>query len=357
MRYYKLTADVNRFDCLKVDAKGDKQLTALRGERVAANWKPLTVQTDVQTGKMGDFPGLSCHGKIPVFSRRAWEALAELLGGHVEALPLRGKAGDFFAINVLAIEDCLVEERTQFGRFESNNKIYRVEKYAFKRGYAPVSPIFWVPQVRDAVLVTDVLREQVERHGFTGLEWISLGDAPGARTGSARKQDKPSMRGNSAGRKKSSTPARKSRKRAMTAADLTAIERKLRVSLPEHYRALVLAYPPALLEAELDLGSWRQSPGNSLLFNNSKQVIALNQAVRKPGLLIADSESTAWPDHFLIIGADGSGNYWCLDLAGKSKAVWYFAHEEGIFELQSKSLEGHVRFVLKFIKSFNRRNP
>jgi len=107
--------------------------------------------------------------------RLPWESLGELIGSHVEALPLRCKAGQFFAINVLRVEDGLDADRSEFARLESNNRIYRVEKYVFKRDFIPTSPIFWAAQVQNEVLVTGVFREWVERKQLKGLQWFPLG--------------------------------------------------------------------------------------------------------------------------------------------------------------------------------------
>ena len=173
MKYYKFEPDVNGFDGLKASAQVDKVLKTIKGVPLAETWKSLPVQLDDVTGVMGDFPGLAGFSNIPVFSQRAWEALEALVGPHVEALPLRYKSSPFFAINVLAIEDCLDEEKTEFGRL-SNNKIYCVEKYVFKRDFTPQSPIFWVKQVQDEVLVSDAFRKEVKKNGLTGLEWFAL---------------------------------------------------------------------------------------------------------------------------------------------------------------------------------------
>jgi hypothetical protein len=173
MKYYEYDPDMDRFDSLEASKSGDKILATIKGERLGDSWKPIRVKVQEEHGVMGDFPYLSPHYKVPVFSERAWQALQELVGPYVEALPLKSEVGDFFAINVLHVEDCLDEERSEFSTLE-NGKIYAVDEHVFKKGYTPKSPIFWLPQVRDKVLVTDVLRKQIEKHKLKGLLWSPL---------------------------------------------------------------------------------------------------------------------------------------------------------------------------------------
>ncbi|HYT92003.1 MAG TPA: SMI1/KNR4 family protein [Gemmataceae bacterium] len=138
----------------------------------------------------------------------------------------------------------------------------------------------------------------------------------------------------------------------MTEADVASIESELRVTLPSHYREFVLNYPNALREAKFEYN--QESAAQSLLFDDPQLVIDLNQGVRKLGLFLADGETEPWPDKYLIIGADGGGNYWCIIRGGRSKAVWFFEHEEGVFERSSKSLEDHAKYAQEFIEAFNR---
>ena len=122
----------------------------------------------------------------------------------------------------------------------------------------------------------------------------------------------------------------------MTEVDLARIETELAVTVPAHYREFVLAYPQTLRQAKFDYNG--ELASDSFLFDDPQQVIDSNKGIREPGLLVVDSETEPWPDEYLIVGADGGGNYWCVKLGSKSKAVWFFEHEEGIFERESASL-------------------
>ncbi len=138
----------------------------------------------------------------------------------------------------------------------------------------------------------------------------------------------------------------------MTEADVARIEAELGVKVPAHFREFVLAYPQSLRDAKFDYNS--EPASDSFLFDDPQQVIDYNKGIREPGLLVVDGETAPWPAEYLIIGADAGGNFWCIKLGGRSKAVWFFEHEEGVFERQSKSLADHERYALQFIEEFNR---
>jgi SMI1 / KNR4 family (SUKH-1) len=138
----------------------------------------------------------------------------------------------------------------------------------------------------------------------------------------------------------------------MTEADVARIESELGVTLPAHYREFVLAYPRSLRDARFE---YNQEPASaSFLFEDPQLVIDYNKGMREPGLLVTDSETAPWPGEYLIIGTDVGGNCWCVKLTGRSKAVWLFEHEEGVFQRQSQSLAEHERYALEFIEEFNR---
>jgi SMI1 / KNR4 family (SUKH-1) len=115
----------------------------------------------------------------------------------------------------------------------------------------------------------------------------------------------------------------------MTETDLKLIESKLGVVLPAEYRDFMLTYPQSLREAKL-VGD-EESASDSFLFNDLTMVIEHNKEMRKPGLLVTKSETSPWPDHYFIIGADCGGNCWCIKLGSESRGVWFFDHEEGVF--------------------------
>jgi hypothetical protein len=135
-------------------------------------WKPIRVRL-FKSKKRGDFPMLSSH--VPVFSERAWKALESLVSRSGEALPLDAGSETLYAINVLAVLDCLDMTRSDVDRYPSGGISY-INRYAFKPGWEPKDNIF---KVRGAelkeVLVSEAFKNQVEQDGLQGLAFRSVG--------------------------------------------------------------------------------------------------------------------------------------------------------------------------------------
>ncbi|MCG8402552.1 MAG: hypothetical protein MJA84_13340, partial [Firmicutes bacterium] len=72
------------------------------------DWKPLAVKR-MYNREYSNTPGLSSH--IPVFDDRSVEVVKELLNGHAEILPLACSDGEFYAINVTEVLDCIDYEK------------------------------------------------------------------------------------------------------------------------------------------------------------------------------------------------------------------------------------------------------
>jgi hypothetical protein len=119
----------------------------------------------------------------------------------------------------------------------------------------------------------------------------------------------------------------------MTDADLDGIESALALKLPESYRRFMLDYPqwlPAQQPDWSDVEKWE-------LANDPKQVIRFNRYVRGfgPGEFFDDGP---WPDHYFVIGSEHDQNWFFLDLASGSDAVFLFHHEEGEVRREAAAL-------------------
>jgi hypothetical protein len=69
------------------------------------------------TKTSGDYPvlaGFPGYPITPIFSHRAAEALAELLEGNGELLPLTSNIGEYYAFNITCEVDALDEEHSEF---------------------------------------------------------------------------------------------------------------------------------------------------------------------------------------------------------------------------------------------------
>ena len=144
------------------------------GEPMAESWRPVEVAVFVDTRRdahlpPSDFPSLG--GLALVFSARAVEALADLLEGRGELLPLACEEGEYHGFNVTRLSDALDEERSEFKYF-SDREIMDIERYEFVPERLAGETIFKLPQIPEMYeYVTDPLVERVREQGLTGFAW------------------------------------------------------------------------------------------------------------------------------------------------------------------------------------------
>jgi hypothetical protein len=135
----------------------------------------------------------------------------------------------------------------------------------------------------------------------------------------------------------------------MTNADLDNIESALGLQLPAFYRRHMLDYPRWLLEKQpewSDVAQWEfaDDPG---------RVIHFNRYVRRfePGEFFDDGP---WPPHYFVIGSERDQNWYFLDLAGGSEAVYLFHHEEGEVRREAASLAGFPAALVEWWEDVER---
>ncbi len=110
----------------------------------------------------------------------------------------------------------------------------------------------------------------------------------------------------------------------MTERDLARVEKALAVRLPDHYRRFLLEH--ATTVARLKRRSDRLVP----FFTTAKELLDANRDLRAdPHLQEVHDDTAPWPLKYLIVGTDGGGDYWCVDLNSPREAIWHFDHEAG----------------------------
>jgi hypothetical protein len=120
----------------------------------------------------------------------------------------------------------------------------------------------------------------------------------------------------------------------MTDADLDCIEAALDLGLPMFYRTYMLDYPRWLPKKQPEWSNVTQWE----FADDPDRVIYFNQYVRggAPGEFFDDRP---WPHHYFVIGSEAEQNWYFLDLASGSEAVYLFHHEMGDVWEQAPSLE------------------
>lgn len=101
--------------------------------------------------------------------------------------------------------------------------------------------------------------------------------------------------------------------------DVSAIEEDLDVTLPQSYKDAIQNYPFKNID---DIDNIEDS-----LIKNKDRLIALNLKLRKDGF-----GGSQWPDYFFVIGEDGSGNYFFMNLKNKDDERVFYADHESDFE-------------------------
>jgi len=117
----------------------------------------------------GDTPGFSTH--IPVFNHKAVRALADLLEGNGELLPLTCGVEQYFVFNVTNVIDALDEANCELERF-SSGRIMDVVRYCFHEERLAGTTVFKIPQaVLMDVFVTDPFVERVKTARLKGFKF------------------------------------------------------------------------------------------------------------------------------------------------------------------------------------------
>lgn len=185
---YELAHDVNRFEWLTMGDERDFLVTdRFNGTPIGDDWKRYRVKRikdDLSPGTtLGDFPTL---GAIPVFSERAVLALATLLRGNGELLPLDCAEGAYYAFNVTKVVDALNVQDSKV-KWSSTGRVMRVEEYAFHADRLTGLTIFKIPEQLNRVLVTAVFTEAVYMAELVGFAFKEVwSDGPRVARGAVR---------------------------------------------------------------------------------------------------------------------------------------------------------------------------
>ena len=97
-----------------------------------------------------------------------------------------------------------------------------------------------------------------------------------------------------------------------TTESIRHIEQQLGLTMPEDYYQVLLAYP---FERDSDSYDWN-------LFGEAETILKENQVYRDIGFF-----GQKWPNNYLVIGGDGLGNIYYLDLSRKDSPVFFADHE------------------------------
>jgi hypothetical protein len=134
-------------------------------------WKAREVVGNVRPEN--DYPTVA---EVPAFSRRAVDALRDLLEPNGEILPLKTApgVGEYFAYHVTTIADVLDNERSVVRRFEGKYVAIEISHHEFMAHKLVHLSIFRIPEKPTAVFVTDIFADRVRAHSLNGFNLIKV---------------------------------------------------------------------------------------------------------------------------------------------------------------------------------------
>ncbi|MBV9848803.1 MAG: hypothetical protein JO250_03860 [Armatimonadetes bacterium] len=182
MRYYHYWPDVEHFGYLRfVEKFTHEEGFPISGQfhqgvSLLNTWQPVSLKADTRHGKLGDFP--KAQVGPPVVSQRAWSVLRPLLGEDVEALPVVVPQGEYLALNILSIIDCLDYECSEVTWFP-HGSLHDITKYCLKPGLAERHSMFKIPEEMTYAIVTEEFRQAINEAGLEGLSFHNMIYDPG----------------------------------------------------------------------------------------------------------------------------------------------------------------------------------
>ena len=176
MNVYYLRTAANKYQGLIVTQGNPHEFYhRFNGLPMKPSWKDVTVDWDPDTRRKpkGDFPDLFTH--IPVFTPKAATALADLLQGNGELLPILIGGEEYVLFNVTRVTDALDESRSEIIRFDDSPKILNIEIHCFFQEKIGNTTIFKIPQVPTMdVFVTEEFVDRVRSARLKGFKFTLL---------------------------------------------------------------------------------------------------------------------------------------------------------------------------------------
>ena len=136
-------------------------------ESLAAKWKPVKVLG--QVSPFNDYPKIDYY---PCFSKRACEALSDLLDGNGELLPVETENGVYYIYHVTKVIDILDLNKSDITFKHSHPRIaLEVDHFVLSDGLDIDAAIFKIPQLVYSVFVTDTFYQRVMESNLNGFRF------------------------------------------------------------------------------------------------------------------------------------------------------------------------------------------
>lgn len=118
--------------------------------------------------ELSNAPGFYSH--IPVFDKVTLESVMDLIKDSIEVLPLLCPDGEFYAINVIEVLNCINYDKAEFKTFRDSKRIMRFIRYEFIKNIVSGKHIFKiVDEPLRKPFVSDEFRQRVIDSNLNGF--------------------------------------------------------------------------------------------------------------------------------------------------------------------------------------------
>ena len=146
-----------------------------KSSKLADRWKPIVVKG--RTRPFNDYPCLGMM--VPVFSRRAVDALRDYLEPNGELLPLIHPAGEYYAFNCRTIVEVLDREASQALWSPVEPRLGTMfDYYAIYADRLTGVSIFRMREQPNLVFVTTSFVDRARQHGLNGFHFVKVWPFP-----------------------------------------------------------------------------------------------------------------------------------------------------------------------------------
>lgn len=176
MKIWHLKTKANDFENLGWDdSVSIDEIRSYDGRSKKENWKPVRVKR-LYDRNYSNTPSLSSH--VPVFDKVAVNTMKSLISKSVEILPLLCEDGEFFAINVINVIDCIDYDNSSYEMYDHGKRIMCFNKYAFIEEKVKGKHIFKIiDEPRRSPFVSDEFKKLVEESNLTGFKFVLVWDS------------------------------------------------------------------------------------------------------------------------------------------------------------------------------------
>lgn len=183
MKIYEINADFDHYDSCHIDYDACARehefgecdlLIDFDGSSQAKGWWPRIIVRNFDN-PLGTYIN-KISGDVIIMEQQGIQKLAGLLGP-VEILPLECDFGDYWAINVMTVLECIDYTASRFKLLSTElrngrPRVMRFEKYEFIPEKIEGHHVFKIiDKPKSMIFVDDVFVEAVENFGITGFKF------------------------------------------------------------------------------------------------------------------------------------------------------------------------------------------